>query len=145
MFIILQRYPDSRLPWEILMPVLGPDQKKVDRVKGGPVQSWPVNSGYLSAPKVRQVTMITILVVTALLGTAVISRVESCNIGGFKYIPPPPPPCQPCQRDSSGKLARIFLDKIFFKKKCCEDTTTITKGIWSLGYRLQSLELQMFK
>ena len=68
--------------------------------------------------------MITILAVTVLLGTAVISGVESCNIGGFKYVPPPPPPCEPCQSHSSGKLGRIFFGG---KSKCCdltEETTT---------------------
>jgi len=66
--------------------------------------------------------MITILAVTVLLGSAVISRVESFKFGGFQYVPPPPLPCQPCQPDSSGKLARIF-----FGVPCCdltEDTTT---------------------
>ena len=67
--------------------------------------------------------MIRILAVTVLLGSAVISRVESCNIGGFQYIPPPPPPCEPCQSDSSGKLGRIFFGGV----PCCdltEETTT---------------------
>ena len=106
------------LPLEILWLVLGLDQGKVLLS----FDQWIFECS--KSETLRQVTMITILVITALLGSAVISRIESCNIGGFQYIPPPPPPCEPCQPDSSGKLARIF-----FNNRCCELTTTITKGI----------------